>query len=56
MGDFFDSKFIQDLKRGELPEVKIVLPTETIFNISAAAFFVGAALIIMSAIFKSVSK
>jgi len=52
MNDFFNSKFINDLKEGELPEVKIVLPPETLFNISISAFLVAVSIMLTAAIVK----
>jgi hypothetical protein len=55
MNDFFNSKFITDLKNGELPEVKIVFPPETLFNISLSAFLVTVSILMVAGIFKKLA-
>lgn len=56
MNDFFQSKFIKDLEAGELPEVKIVLPPDTLFNIGLTAFLVTIAIMLSAQIFKSIAN
>jgi len=52
MNDFLQSKLIKDLENGQLPEVKLSITPETVFNLAAAAFFVAVSVLIVSQIFK----
>lgn len=50
MNDFFQSKFITDLKEGKLPEVTIVIHPQTLFQIGLTAFFVAVTVMLFGAI------
>lgn len=55
MGDFFDSKFIKDLKNGQLPPVVVQFSPESLIQVAATMFFTGVALIVAWNIFKRLS-
>lgn len=55
MNDFFNSKFVKDLEAGELPEVKVVLPPETLFQIGLTAVLAAVAILLSIEIIKKLS-
>lgn len=50
MNEFFDSKFIDDLKAGKLPQVEVTVPDESLVKIFAGTFFTAVAIIITAAL------
>lgn len=52
MGDFFSSKFITDLKNGQLPPVDVQLSTKSLVELSVMLFITAVAIIITAQIFK----
>ena len=54
MGDFFRSKFIQDLQQGKLPEVRVVVSHESLYWLFGGAFITAIAILLVAKILKSV--
>jgi hypothetical protein len=54
MGDFFNSKFIQDLQNGKLPPVEVELSSEGIVQLAIAIVIAAIIIILVQRIIASV--
>lgn len=56
MNDFFESKFVADLKNGKLPPVEVQFSTESLVQVSVTLFVTAVAILITAAIVKKASS
>lgn len=53
---FFESQFVKNLEKGQLPEVPVEIETKSIINLSLALLLVGLIIILANSIVKNLSK
>ena len=54
MNEFFQSKFMQDLKDGKLPQVEVAISRQGLIELSATLIFTAVVIILIGKIVKSV--
>jgi hypothetical protein len=53
MTEFFNSKFIQDLKDGKLPPVEVQFSTKSLIQVSVTAIITAVIIVLAAQIFKN---